>query len=182
MFHRLNTLLPRSLYGRAALILIVPIVTIQLVVSIGFIQRHFEKVTRQMSEGVAIELSLLLADVEAGDGAQAAALARGLKMELSIPADWQATRDARRVWDLSGRAMIATLREALPGLIAADLLSDDRSVRLLITSERGPFSVTLDRRRVSATNPHQLLVLMIFTSVLMTLIAYQFLRNQLRPI
>ena len=135
-----------------------------------------------MSEGVAIELSLLLADVEAGDGAQAAALARGLKMELSIPADWQATRDARRVWDLSGRAMIATLREALPGLIAADLLSDDRSVRLLITSERGPFSVTLDRRRVSATNPHQLLVLMIFTSVLMTLIAYQFLRNQLRPI
>jgi two-component system osmolarity sensor histidine kinase EnvZ len=35
---------------------------------------------------------------------------------------------------------------------------------------------------MSATNPHQLLVLMIFTSILMTVIAYIFLRNQLRPI
>jgi two-component system osmolarity sensor histidine kinase EnvZ len=35
---------------------------------------------------------------------------------------------------------------------------------------------------MSATNPHQLLVLMIFTSILMTVIAYMFLRNQLRPI
>jgi two-component system osmolarity sensor histidine kinase EnvZ len=35
---------------------------------------------------------------------------------------------------------------------------------------------------MSATNPHQLLVLMVFTSILMAIIAYVFLRNQLRPI
>ena len=35
--------LPRGLYGRAALILIVPIVTLQLVVSLAFLQRHFVK-------------------------------------------------------------------------------------------------------------------------------------------
>jgi two-component system osmolarity sensor histidine kinase EnvZ len=35
---------------------------------------------------------------------------------------------------------------------------------------------------MSATNPHQLLVLMIFTSLLMTGVAFQFLRNQLKPI
>jgi two-component system, OmpR family, osmolarity sensor histidine kinase EnvZ len=45
----LKSFLPRGLYGRAALILIVPIVTIQLVVSLAFIQRHFEGVTRQMT-------------------------------------------------------------------------------------------------------------------------------------
>jgi len=42
--------------------------------------------------------------------------------------------------------------------------------------------VTVDRARVSASNPHQLLVLMLVTSALMTFIAYLFLRNQLRPI
>ena len=41
----LKMFLPRGLYGRAALILIVPIVTIQLVVSVGFMQRHFDDVT-----------------------------------------------------------------------------------------------------------------------------------------
>jgi two-component system osmolarity sensor histidine kinase EnvZ len=35
---------------------------------------------------------------------------------------------------------------------------------------------------MSATNPHQLLVLMVFTSFLMTVVAFIFLRNQLRPI
>jgi len=36
-----KNLLPRGLYGRAALILLVPIITIQLVVSFAFIQRHY---------------------------------------------------------------------------------------------------------------------------------------------
>ena len=49
MRFRLKPLLPRSLFGRAALILVVPVVSVQLIVSIIFIQRHFEGVTRQLS-------------------------------------------------------------------------------------------------------------------------------------
>lgn len=180
MLARFKTLLPRSLYGRAALILIVPIVAIQLVVSIAFIQRHYEKVTRQMSQGVEIELRLLLADIETGAGGTA--LAKALGFGLSIPADWQSTGDRSGFWDLSGRVMTKTLRDGLPNLQAADLTQESGEVRLLFDTATGPVGVTVDRRRVSATNPHQLLVLMIFTSVLMTLIAYLFLRNQIRPI
>ena len=74
----LKRLLPRGLYGRAALILIVPIVTIQLVVSMAFIQRHFEGVTRQMTEGVAIDLGYVLSEFQAGtDAADAMAGRRG---------------------------------------------------------------------------------------------------------
>jgi two-component system osmolarity sensor histidine kinase EnvZ len=53
---------------------------------------------------------------------------------------------------------------------------------MLIDTARGPLWVVVNRARLSASNPHQLLVLMILTSILMTLIAYGFLRNQLRPI
>ena len=42
--------------------------------------------------------------------------------------------------------------------------------------------VTFSRRRVSASNPHQLLVLMVASGLLMTAVAFIFLRNQLRPI
>ena len=42
--------------------------------------------------------------------------------------------------------------------------------------------MSFPRSRVSARNPHQLLVLMLATGALMTLIAYLFLRNQLKPI
>jgi len=46
----------------------------------------------------------------------------------------------------------------------------------------GSMSVSLSRGRVSASNPHQFLVLMAFVGAVMTLVAFIFLRNQLRPI
>ncbi len=181
MTFRLKSILPRGLYGRALLILIVPIVTIQLVVSIAFIQRHFERVTQQMTGGVAQELRLLFAEHAAGRPAEAAALAEGLGIRLDRIADPLLTvrYDA---WDLSGRVVAETLRAEVPGFLGADLVRRDGKVVADFRAGDGFLRATVDRKRTSATNPHQLLVLMIATSVLMTLIAYLFLRNQMAPI
>lgn len=183
-----KSFLPRGLYGRAALILIVPIVTIQLVVSVTFIQRHFERVTEQLSGGVAVELMLLLAEVDAAPTPEAAAgalarLAEGLDIDAALPTVDGAPAEDRTEWlDLSGRVVIRTLRAELPGLLPVDLIEGDGQVRLHHPTRWGEVSVTVNRARMSATNPHQLLVLMIATSILMTIIAYLFLSNQLRPI
>lgn len=179
--------LPRSLSGRAALILIVPMVTIQLVVSVMFIQRHFERVTRQMTDGVGAELILILQTINAANSADEASRAVvPLAAVLDITLGWTeappSQDDSRNWWDLSGRVVIATLREELPQILRLDLARSDRQVTLWLPTRWGVVAIDIDRRRVSATNPHQLLVLMVFTSALMTLIAFLFLANQLRPI
>ncbi len=185
-FFGLKPLLPRGLYGRAALILIVPVVAIQLVVSVVFIQRHFEGVTRQMTGNILIEVGYLLDEVNgaptlAAAQAQVAAMTGPLEMQVMLPAPPVA--GDRRTWiDLSGREMIRTLRAGMAPVTGVDLLAQPDAVNVTIATDWGPMRVTFDRKRVSASNPHQLLVLMLFTSFLMTLIAYQFLRNQLRPI
>ena len=186
MFAFLKPLAPRGLYGRAALILIVPIVAIQLVVSLAFIQRHFEGVTRQMTQSLVIELTFVLDEADRG-GSPAEARARAMRiagpldLSLELPSSWKADSDTRLYYDLSGRIVIETLREGLPELRAVDL-SDTSIVRILLQTDLGLLAVEVPRRRVSASNPHQLLVWMLLTSVLMTVIAYVFLRNQLRPI
>jgi two-component system osmolarity sensor histidine kinase EnvZ len=184
----LQRLFPRGLYWRAALILVVPIVTIQLVVSTAFIQRHYEGVTRQMTTGVAIDLAFLLDQAEAAGSPEAARatvlpLAEALDVTLAIPpGPTAATADRLLFLDLSGRVMIDTLRARLPGLVAADVTGGSAGVSLVFDTAIGPVEARLLRRRMAATNPHQLLVLMIFTSILLTIIAFGFLRNQLRPI
>ena len=184
----LQRLVPRSLYGRAALILIVPVVTIQLVVSLAFIQRHYEGVTRQMTQGVAIDLGYLLEEIEESPSLDAARdslaeVSQALAITLTLPAGPDApVEDRLLTLDLSGRVIVETLRAQLPGLVAADVTDEERVVNLRFDTRHGQVQAQLSRRRMSATNPHQLLVLMIFTSVLMTVIAYLFLRNQLRPI
>lgn len=181
-------ILPRGLYGRAALILIVPIVAIQLVFSTEFIQRFYEDVTDQMTQGVAIDLAFLLGAIEgsptlAEAQARVVPLAEALAITLSLPAGPEAPQaDVRQRIDLSGDTIIATLHARLPTLVAVDLTAGNRAVKLRFDSRFGPVGAEVNRRRMSAANPHQLIVLMVFTSVLMTVIAYFFLRRQLRPI
>ncbi len=177
---------PRGLYGRAALILILPVVTLQLVVSVVFIQRHFEGVTRQMTQTAAREVELLLQDIAVASTPETALeavadVATLLQIVLRFPLDDAAPESQRRWYDLSGLQVIDTFDRLLPRLLAVRLL-DDRNVLLYLDTPPGVLEVTLDRRRVSPSNPHQLFVNMVFFGGLMTLIAFIYLRNQLRPI
>ena len=177
---------PRGLYGRAALILILPVVTLQLVVSVVFIQRHFEGVTRQMTQTAAREVELLLQDIAVASTPETALeavadVATLLQIVLRFPLDDAVPESQRRWYDLSGLQVIDTFDRLLPRLLAVRL-PDDRNVLLYLDTPPGVLEVTLDRRRVSPSNPHQLFVNMVFFGGLMTLIAFIYLRNQLRPI
>ncbi|RBI84914.1 two-component sensor histidine kinase [Rhodosalinus halophilus] len=181
-FGWLKRYVPRGLYGRAALILILPVVTLQLVVSVVFVQRHFEGVTEQLTRGVALELRLVLDRLEAAGWQEAGQVAGALRYRLrpvsagAVPAD-----DSLRFYDFSGRVVIRELDARLPGFLALEL-PDDFDVTLYAASARGPVALDFERERVSASNPHQLLVNMVVFGVIFTVIAFLYLRNQLRPI
>ena len=59
MLSSIKRYLPSGLYGRAALILLLPIVFLQLTVSIVFVQRHFEGVSEQMTRSLRSEITLM---------------------------------------------------------------------------------------------------------------------------
>jgi len=184
-FAWLKRMLPRGLYGRAALILILPIVTIQLVVSIAFIQRYFTGVTEQMARSIVLEIRQVDTALRtAPDTAEGFRRAEALAVQLDLwvrRAPRPATEDKWVFYDLSGRVVARVLHEGLPGLRAVDL-TDLRKVELTLDGGTTTYGLSFDRNRISARNPHQLLVLMVVTGLMMTVIAYIFLRNQLRPI
>ena len=181
-FHWLKPYLPRSLYGRAILILLLPVITLMLVVSVVFIQRHFEGVTTQMTRSTSREVQVLL---EAGPTARvidATRMARVLQISVEdVPQAGQPQSSTRRWYDFTGAVVIREFTALLPSLRAVDL-PDDKIVHLYLQGDQGGLRMSFDRRRVSASNPHQLFVYMVFFAVVMTVIAYFYLRNQLRPI
>ncbi|MEL6953187.1 MAG: ATP-binding protein [Pseudomonadota bacterium] len=187
MAGRFKHWLPRGLYGRAALILIVPVVGLQLVVSAAFLQRHLEGVTEQMTRSIALDVGLLVDYLEREDP-RTSEIAEALRVGLrpGAPPPWEGARDSRRVfYDLSGRVVIQTLRQAVPQVGWVDLYEGrdyDFVVAELRLTEAPHRVIVFQRNRVSAWNPHQLLVVMAASGLLMTAVAYLFLRNQLRPI
>ncbi|MEM1342228.1 MAG: ATP-binding protein [Pseudomonadota bacterium] len=180
MFGWLRKSMPRGIYARAALIVALPFFALQIVVSIVFIQRHFEDVTRQMVDTQAIPLRYVLTRIEA-DGFEAARVttAEPLDFDLRV-ASFVPSENPRLWYDFSGFTIIARLGE-LFDLRAIDL-SNIRRVRVWIAEGDTIYDLEFERRRVSARNPHQLLVLMLVAGVFMIGISFIFLRNQLRPI
>lgn len=191
-FAWLKRYMPRGLYGRAALILLVPIVAVQLVVSIVFIQRHFDGVTRQMSATMISQVSFLLQQVDgAPDRTSAGASAGEIGAALGMEAVFLPDGDPRLSWmkngrmpfyDFSGRVVSEEFFAAQLPIKYFDLVGDWRRVSMILSTAHGSMELRFGRERVSASNPHQLLVLMVATGIFMSFISIIFLRNQLRPI
>ena len=182
-FRWLKPYLPRSLYGRAALIMLLPVITLLLVVSIVFIQRHFDGVSRQMTLVVSREVHLLLNETRgSAEDMAASRIAGTLRIAVAPVAPEDVPEaDDRRWYDLTGGVVTRELRRLLPEVQAVEL-PDNQLVRLYFDHEGTPLRLSFDRRRVSASNPHQLLVNMAVFGVLMTVVSFLYLRNQLRPI
>ena len=180
MFTWIKSYMPKRLYYRAALILVFPVVFLQLIVSIVFIQKHFEGVTVQMTRTVAAELDLLTEVIERDGAVAAQQIARSLGMSMSIVSQDTEFIERRRMFDLTG---IVVRREllALPEILTVDM-PNNKKVNTRIKSGQEYFDLQFSRKRVSASNPHQLIVYLIVFGAFFTVIAFFYLRNQLRPI
>ncbi|MEM6663333.1 MAG: ATP-binding protein [Pseudomonadota bacterium] len=184
----LKRYLPKSLFGRALMILVLPILLLQVIVALVFIQRHYDGVTAQMAGSIARELNFAIRQVERAEDVPAARERLG---EMSSPLDIEfgfaegenvEPSAVRAVYDVTGGIIAETLKDDVHKVIALDLLSYPKHVDVRIGTARGVVRALIPRRRMNAANPHLLLVWMAASSVLLTGIAIVFLRNQVRPI
>ena len=182
----LKPIFPRGLYGRAALILLVPVVTILIMVAVLFIQRHYERVTQQMTTNFAMNVDLLRQRADAApDAAAAEAELADLGAALQIDAHRRdalpaVTFDRIAPFDLSSRFVLQELARRLPAVQAQGFI--DGEVAAWIEGAHGIYELRFGPGRVAARNPHQLLVIVLLGGVVMSVIAFLFLKNQVRPI
>ena len=173
--------MPKRLYWRAAFILLFPVIFLQLIVSVVIIKRHFEGVTEQMTGTVASQIKLIATTVEAAEIDAAIELSEALNMKLlAVEPDKFIGSNSKRFYDVSGIVVIRELYK-LKWVQNVDLLDDDYVTVTLRLADM-IFQLQFDRARVSASNPHQLIVNMVVFGAFFTLIAFMYLRNQLRPI
>ncbi len=183
----LKSYMPRSLYTRAALILVLPVVVLLLVVGVAFLQKHLEDVTAQMTRAASREVMLVVDEVNATETQrQALAFVRPDLQALDMKARFLDINEEpivgqRRWYDFIAPQVEADLRALLPDL-AAVALPSGQEARVYMQTDLGLLQLTFDRRRLSPVAPHQLIVTMLFFAIIMTSISFLYMRNQLRPI
>lgn len=175
--------LPKSLFGRALLILLLPTVLIQLVVMYVFFDRHWDTVTRHMAKALAGEATFLVGQIEhlpAGQMSQAAtdfdkATDLHIYFDPSVSFDAKNTSDIFPEFREQLRSQIKypfTLRKIENGGML--------EVRILLPHEVLRLHVPV--KRLESPTTVILVLWMLGTTVVVLLIAVVFLRNQIRPI
>lgn len=187
----LRRLLPRSMFGRSLLIVILPLVILQAVLAYVFYDRHWDTVTRWLAVGVAAELGLLVQLIEEADnrGEQTAALrlARnrfGFAVSLEPEGRLQATGYGLRP---EGH-LETTLYEHFARQITRPFAVDTRPVGLperiavYVQLDDGLLRVLAPRKRVDSTTTKVFISWMVGLSLLLLALAIFFMTRQVRPI
>ena len=166
--------MPKTLFWRTIVILAVPLIVVQLVVGIFFYDRLFRQTTLQKTNEVIQQIKFA-----AGDAAASRALGLGLRRLEVMPL---VRANTYTLDDLTAPQVIEALTQGFPRVYFIDLARERGWVHFEFRVNGADYSARFLRNRASARNPHQLLVAMLLSSIIMAGIAGVFLKNQVRPI
>jgi two-component system osmolarity sensor histidine kinase EnvZ len=182
----LRKLLPRSLFGRSLLIVLIPLVLLQAVALQIFYGSHLDELSRRLAAGVAGEVSFIIDQIER------APRTRGLVLQ-----------EARANFDfqpdfLPNQTLSDLPPPDVPGPVDQDLAQDLTAdlnrrfnviwntapdfIRINIQMADGVLSVDVPRKRLYIGELYIFVAWLIGTALLVFGVAALFLRNQVRGI
>jgi two-component system osmolarity sensor histidine kinase EnvZ len=180
--------MPTGLYGRALLIMIVPMVVLQVVVTFVFMERHWNTVTKHLSAAVVQDIAGLI-DVyksypQDKDRAQIRRIARdrlGLVVDF-LPLGDLPPPGPKPFFSLLDQALSVQigLRIAKPFWI--DTVGNSNLVEIRIQLDDTVMRIFAQRSAAYASNSQIFLFWMFGTSSILLIVSFLFLRNQIKPI
>ena len=188
VFAWLAGLVPKRLFPRALIIIIAPIVILECVVAFVFMERHWESVTKRLSEFTAREIAALVEVYQTyqlnDNYRQLKSMAENdLGLRLSIlPPGALPKRRPRPFFSLLDKTLSREIRRYVDRPFWIDTVGRSDFVEIRVKLDDAILRVIARRSQTYASNSHIFLVWMGISSLLLLTIAIIFLRNQIRPI
>ncbi len=186
--HWLNSVLPKGLYARALLIIIMPMVILQSVVAFVFMERHWNLVTQRLSAGVVSDIAALI-DVYRGypQDADQAQIRRIAQERLGLVVDFLPLNDMpppgpKPFFSLLDQSLSEELRKQIGRPFWIDTVGRSSVVEIRVQLDHSVMRVFARRSAAYASNSQIFLLWMVGTSVVLLAVAILFLRNQIKPI
>jgi len=181
-------IMPKGLYTRTFLIIIAPIVILQSVLVFVFMERHYQLVSRRMSEAVVREIAAIVyvlehypQDPDYTNIEQLASNALGMSTTI-LPLEPLPPPTSKPFFDVIDKELSLAISRKIGKPFWIDTVGRSRFVEIRIQLKDSILRVFTRRSQTFASNSHIFLVWMFSTSLVLLIIALLFLRNQIRPI
>ena len=184
----LGELVPKGLYARALIIIIAPIVLLEGVVAFVFMERHWNAVTRRLSEATVRDVAALIdvyqdyaRDDEYGRLIEMARDRLNLSMQVLPPTDLPPPQP-RPFFAVLDRALSTELRKQIKQPFWIDTVGNSKLVEIKVKLKTATLRFIATRSQTYASNSDIFMAYMVGSSVILLTLAILFLRNQIRPI
>jgi two-component system osmolarity sensor histidine kinase EnvZ len=184
----LKSVMPKGLYARSLLIIIVPMVVLQSVVAFMFMDRQWNLVTRYVSSAITQEIATLI-DVyktypQGADRAQLRRIAQdrlGLVVDF-LPLTQLPPPGPKPFFSQLDGALSDEIRKQVGRPFWIDTVGRSAVVEIRIRLDDTVMRVFARRADVYDSNSWMFLIWMVATSLVVLAVAILFLRNQIKPI
>jgi two-component system osmolarity sensor histidine kinase EnvZ len=180
--------LPKGLYARSILIVVTPILILQAVVAYVFMERHWEMVTRRLSQALTRDIAAIIEVIEVypqderfSEITRIAAEKYDLTISV-LPPDPLPEQGSRPFFSLLDRTLSRQLANQIQRPFWIDTVGNSDMMEIRIALDDHVLRVFAERSRAYASNSHIFLLWMGGTSLVLIAIALLFLRNQIVPI
>lgn len=184
----LAAFMPKGLYARSLLIVILPMVILQSVIAYFFMERHWQTVTFRLSAGVVRDIGAVM-DLYPmlPEETRREELRRIAAQRLQLDVDVLARQELppplpKPFFSLLDSALSRELGRQIKRPFWIDTVGRSNLVEIQILLDQGVLRVLAHRNSAYASNSHIFLVWMLGTSLVLLGVAVAFLRNQIRPI
>ena len=181
-------IMPKGLFARALLIIIVPMVLLQSVVAYMFMERHYNLVTQRLSAGVVQDIATLIEIYRAFPQDPSHAQLRRIAQEkLGLLVDFLPVNELpppgpKPFFSLVDQALSEEVRNRVGRPFWVDTVGRSALLEIRIRLDDSVMRVFAPRGAAYVSNSHIFLGWMVGTSLVLITVAVLFLRNQIRPI
>jgi two-component system, OmpR family, osmolarity sensor histidine kinase EnvZ len=181
----LKRFIPKGLFARSLLIIVLPVAIMQMVVTYMFFDLHWEQVSRRLSEGAAGDVAMVTRQYVTNPDAFAQ-ISETARADLRLSVALQTNGKLPETTRLSGiPAFDRTLQRALAGSVAQPFWFDTTRypdyVDIRVAVPGGVLRFLAFRDRVFASTGGIFILWLAGATILLAAVSVLFIRNQVRP-
>ena len=182
----IKRVLPRTMFGRSLLIVVMPLILLQAIATWVFYDRHWAAVSWRLSAAVAGDIGLLIDALKLADSPfETARLLERAKTQTDLDVTIGRTKTLPPVLPATGRLVEDQLSQAIEGRLnypfRIDLL-EDGGAEIKVQLSDGVLSVGVPRNRLYSSTTYIFVMWMLGSSLVLLAVATVFLRNQVKSL
>ena len=185
---RFRDILPKGLYWRTLLIIVAPAALLQLIITLVFLDDHWQATSKRMSQGVAADVALIIQLYERNPTPDTFAdlqrlAMRPLRLEIEFePGAALEMARCRRSGSLLDRYLTRSLQEDIGRSVWYDSTCPGPQVIIRVATSDGVLQLKAFRDRVQARSGPLFVAWISGATLFLVVASIIFIRNQVRPI